>query len=406
MKTKSYIKSVLLAAAVVCLFTGCNSGGDNFDYGREVILITGTEESPLVKFTVEDTPASYIVTASATGKVSEDVKVTFAQDNSLVDSYNEAHNTSYYAIPVTAIEVDGTVGVIAAGTASSTGVTVKVVSTADFIDGRTYVVPVTIKSVEGGNMDVLKSSETIYLRISRIIKFNSLDISNIDFYSSYIAGDDKVIDLPNYTYEIKCYINSWAGSPISRLCNFGPKNESVTNLLRFGENGQDKNSLQWVSPGGGLISSTRFNLAKWYTISLTFDGSKYIMYVNGVKDAELSGNKGTSFQRLELGMSWTGYGSSQRIDSRIAEIRLWDRALSTSEMQIGLCGVDPSSEGLVCYWKLNEGTGHVFSDATGNGYDIDWSSTWREVTEGAGLVEQDKSSAVNWILDDSNKCSQ
>jgi hypothetical protein len=105
-------------------------------------------------------------------------------------------------------------------------------------------------------------------------------------------------------------------------------------------------------------------------------------------------------------MSWTSYGSSQRFNGRIAEVRLWNRALTTSELQLGLCGVDPESDGLVAYWKMNEGTGYVFNDATGNGYDMDWSSTWREVTEGQGLVEQDKSSYVNWLLDESNKCSQ
>ena len=405
MKTKRYLKSILLVAMGVLLFAGCNSEGNDFDYNKEVILITGTDSDPLVKFVVEDTPASYIITASATGKVAEDVTVTFAQDNSLIDAYNEEHQTSYYAIPESAIEIDGTEGVIKAGSASSTGINVRVVSTEDFKDGRTYVIPVTIKSVSGGNMDVLAASKTIFLRISRVINFNSLDMSNSGLYSSYIAPDDKIIDLPNYTYEIKCYLNSW-GSPISRLCNFGPKDESVTNLLRFGENGQDINSLQWVSPGGGLISSTRFNLNQWYTISLTFDGSNYIMYVNGVKDAELSGSKGTTFQRLELGMSWTSYGSSQRFNGRIAEVRLWNRALTTSELQLGLCGVDRESDGLVAYWKMNEGTGYIFNDATGNGYDMDWSSTWREITEGQGLVEQNKSSYVNWLLDESNKCSQ
>lgn len=404
MKTKSYIKSILFVA--ICLFAGCNSEGDNFDYGKEVILVTGTEESPLVKFVVEDTPSSYIVTASSTGKVSNDVTVNFAQDNSLVDTYNTAHSTNYFAIPESAVKVVGSEGVIKAGSAASTGVTVSIVSTEDFINGRTYVIPITIKSVEGTGMDVLESSRTIFLRVSRVIKFNSLDMNNTGLYSSYIAPDDKIVDLPNYTYEIKCYANSNAWGAIARLCNFGPKNESVTNLLRFGETGQDKNSLQWVSPGGGLISATRFNTEQWYTISLTFDGSVYKMYVDGVKDVELAGTKGTSFQRMELGMSWTSYASSQAFRGRIAEVRIWDRALSTSELQLGLCGVDPESEGLVAYWKMNEGSGYIFNDATGNGYDMDWSKTWREVTDGGGLVEQDKSGSVSWIFDDKNKCNQ
>lgn len=407
MKTKIYFKSILLLAIGVFLIAGCTSEGDGFDYDKEVILITGTDSNPFVRFVVEDTPASYTVTASATGKVTEDVTVTFLQDNSLVAAYNAKNKTSYFAIPESAIEIDGTQGVIKAGSASSSGVTVRVISTEDFIDGRTYVIPVTIKSVQGGNMKVLPASQTIFLRVARVVHFNSLDMTNVNFYGNYYA--ETAVDLPNYTYEIRCFVNQWhpGSEPISRLSNFCPIDESVTNLLRFGENGQDVNSLQWVTPGGGMISSTRFNTGQWYTISISFDGSKYVMYVDGVKDAELAGSKGTTFQRLELGMSWfdsgtpgSSYPFRQRFLGRIAEIRLWNRALTTSELQIGLCGVDPQSDGLVAYWKLNEGEGVKFNDATGNGFDIDWTQSWQNGQK------YDKSSFVNWLFDEKNKCSQ
>lgn len=403
MKNKKYLSSIMLIITGILVFVGCKDG---FDFGKEVILVTGTDVNPLVKFVVEETPASFTVTASATGKVSEDVTVTFEQDNSLLEIYNEKNKTNYYPIPESAIEIDGTSGVIKTGSASSTGITVRVVSTEDFRDGRTYIIPVTIKSIQGGDMAVLPASKTIYLRVSRIISHSSLDMTNTYFYGNYYA--DKEVDLPNYTYEIKCYINQWhpGSEPISRLCNFGPKDESITNLLRFGENGQDINSLQWVTPGGGLISSTRFNTGQWYTISLTFNGSSYVMYVNGVKDAELAGDKGTKFQRLELGMSWfdsgtpaSAYPFKQRFLGRIAEIRLWDRSLSANELQVGICGVDPETEGLVAYWKLNDGEGAIFNDATGNGFDMDWSKAWQNDQQ------YDKTEYVNWLFDEKNKCS-
>ena len=406
MKTKTYLKSILPFAIGALLTSGCTKEGDKFDYDKDVIIVTGTAENPLVKFVVDDTPSIFVVSASATDKVSEDVTVTFAHDKALVDVYNAKNRTNYYAVPDGAIVLEQPQSVIEAGTAASTGVVVKVVSTEGFEEGRTYVIPITIQDVKGGDMDVLPASKTIYLRVARVLKFNSLNMSNYDLYSCYIAPAEKKIDLPNYTYEIKCYANSNAWGTIARLCNFGPVDGSIANLLRFGENGQDKNSLQWVSPGGGLVSTTRFNTEQWYTISLTFDGSAYRMYVNGVKDAELAGSKGTAFQLLELGMSWTGYPASQAFRGRIAEVRLWNRALSTSELQIGLCGVDPKSKGLVGYWKMNEGSGYIFHDATGNGYDMDWSKTWREVKEGQGNVPQDKRGAVCWLMDEKNKCNQ
>lgn len=399
-----YLNTILLFAAMTLLFSSCFSRSDEFD--KEVILITGTDSDPMVRFVVEETPAIYNVTASATGRVNEDITVEFALDNAKLDEYNEKYKTNFFPIPPSAIAIEGSQGVIKAGTASSTGVGVRVVSTDDFVDGRTYVIPITIKDVSGGDLEVLNASRTIFLRISRVINFRSLDISNYNFYGNYYA--DEEVDLPNYTFEIKCFINQWhpGNNPISRLCNFSPLDESITNLLRFGENGQDINSLQWVSPGGGLISSTRFNTGQWYTISVTFNGSVYTMYVDGVKDAELAGDKGTRFQRLELGMSWyegsnpgSSHPNSQRYEGRIAEIRLWNRALSASELQVGLCGVDPGSTGLVAYWKLNEGEGSYFHDSTGNGFDMDWSKSYQMDSQ------RDKSGYVNWVFDENNKCS-
>lgn len=406
MKTNIYLKiSLFMLSVLLIAFAGCSSN----DYGDNVILVTGTDSNPVVKFVVEEPGAEYGVTISTTEKVTEAVTASLAIDNSLVEAYNSKNRTSYYAIPESAVNLSVNEVVIPAGQASSSIATVTVVSTSEFIDGRVYVIPVTIKDVKGSGWGVLESSRTIYLRVSRVVQFNSLDMNNTNLYSNFIFDDSKAIDLPNYTYEVKCYINDWHTTPeqISRLIQFTSKSESQSNMLRFGENGQDINSLQWVNPGGQThISATRFNTKQWYTISLTFDGSKYVMYVDGVKDSETSGTTASVFQRLELGMSWESYPAKQYFNGRIAEARVWNRALTTGEIQLGICGVDPNSEGLMAYWKFDEGTGHIFHDATGHGYDIDWSNTWREVSDGAGLSQHDKSSYVNWLFDDDNKCSQ
>lgn len=405
MKTNKFIKSIALLLTGFFLFGSC-ADGDKYD--KKAIIVTGTDSNPFVKFVVEDTPAAYTVTASATDKVTEDVTVTFAIDNSQLTAYNNEHKTSYYPIPESAVVLEQKEGVIKAGRASSTGVTVRIASTEEFKDGRIYVIPVTITSVKGGSMEVLQASKTIFLRVSRVIYFNSLDISNSNMYSNYIASDELAVDLPNYTYEIKCYINQWHETPerISRLCSFTSKDESGSNMLRFGENGQDLNSLQWVSPGGSIISTTRFNPGQWYTISLTYDGSKFVMYVDGIKDCEMAGSASCTFQRMEIGMSWENYPAKQYFSGRIAEARVWNRALSSSELKLGICGVDPASGGLVAYWKLNEGEGHTFKDITGHGYDMDWSKTWRDNTGGGTLNPFDKSGYVNWLSDDKNKCNQ
>jgi hypothetical protein len=410
MKTKIFLAWILGIAFIA----GC-AEGDKFDYSKKVIYVTGADVDPLVSFPVETPPAAYTVTASATDKVTEKTIVTFVMDTALVAAYNESNKTNYYPIPASAIEIDGIQGVIEAGQASSSGITVRVVSTAAFKEGRIYMIPVTIKNVQGGNMEVLAPSKTIYLRISRTVGFPSLDISNYNVNSNFIFPDNKAVSLTGgFTYEIKCYVDQWhpsasPGYQISRLCSFTSKNEQNSSMLRFGEDGNTIDALQWITPAGGVFSNTKFNTKEWYLISLVYDGSKFVMYINGVKDTELAGtvnsDQETSFQRFELGMSWAStYRQRQRFLGRVAEARMWTRALSASEIQMGICGVDPATPGLKAYWKLNEGTGYIFHDATGNGYDMDWSNTWRAPGEN-DIQQINLSTYVVWAEDDKNKCN-
>ncbi len=402
------ILSIIVTAVCAFMVFGCNDA-DRFDYDKEVLIMTGTDSNPIVKFTVEDTPSTYAVTVSATGKVTSPVTVTLAIDNSLVDTYNSEHQTSYYSLPTSALSLTDNVVTIETGNASSSIASLQVLSTDDFIDGRVYIIPVTMTSVSG-DLDVLESGRTIYLRISRVIEFNALDISDYNMYSNYIFDDALAVDMSEYTYEIKCFIDEYhdGSEPISRLCQWTSKDETNSNMLRFGENGQDVNSLQWVNPAGNVVSTTRFQTKTWYLISLTYDGSAIVMYVDGVKDVEGSGDASTTFQRFELGMSWgSGYPYRQRFLGRIAEVRVWNRALTSGEIQLGIAGVDTASDGLVAYWKINEGEGHIFHDSTGHGYDMDWSDTWRDNTEGGTLYNFDYSSYVEagWIFDSYNKCT-
>ncbi len=399
MKT-NIIKSLILGAATI-MVAGCTEG-DKFDYDHNVAFIAGTEVTPITKFVVEDTPASQMISVSTTAPVTHDTKVTLSIDPSKVDEYNAANGTSYFTVPEGAATLETTEVTIPAGRSYSDPAIVKMLSTEDFEEGRVYVVPVTIK--EAG-VDVLEPSRTIYLQIARVLHFTALDISNTRMYSNYIFPDNLMKELGAFTYEIKFYSRQW--HRIARMCSFTSKDEQKSSMLRFGENGLPERSLQWVSPGGSIVSATEFDTDRWYTLSLTYDGSVLTMYVDGNKDAEGSFSGTVDFQRIELGMSWTSYPASQYFNGCIAEMRVWDRALTPGEIKMGACGVDPKANGLVAYWKLNEGQGHIFHDATGNGYDMDWSKTCREINEGAGLTyDLDYSQYVQWNSSDANRCSE
>lgn len=414
MKIKyNVISAVMLLLSGGSVFTACTDG-DDFNFDKHGLLITGTETSNVKKLVVEDTPASYGVTVQATKKVENDVDITMAVDTSLVLQYNAINGTSFYPAPVDAVELLNPNVMIVAGNAVSTSANVKVVSTDKFAEGRTYMIPVTMKTVSTSGPEVaIEKSKTIYLRISRVINFYSLQ-NDYNASSNFIFEDSQMKDLTNYTIEFKVFPQSLctgtAGdNQIQRVLSIEGKGEEEANMFRFGESGLQRNQLQWILPGGRAASNTLFNNNTWYLVSCTYDGSTFTMYVNGVKDTEAAGSgKHTPFQRFEYGMSWGGgYPSGQFFNGRIAEVRVWNRALGASEIAGGLCGVDAKSKGLVAYWKMNQSSGTTILDATGHGYDMDWTKSKRDRSE-SGVLENtpDAAKYIKWVKDDKNKCAQ
>lgn len=398
------------------------------EFGNPVILVTGTEVSPIVKFTVENTPSEYSVTATTTHKATEDIDISFEFDPAAVEAYNAEHNTSYYVVPEAAIELSDLDVTVKAGTSGSTPASVRIISTAPLIDGRSYLVPLTIKTVAKGGMTVLESSRTIFLRIARVFNFPAVSMNNSDgattgspgtrgrFNGAYLFDPANPAKLANFTLEIKNLVYAFRGGdgntnpqPIQTLAFWTNQWESTTIGLRYGELGNPNNSLQLIGALGGAFAYG-FNANQWYTISLSYDGNKCIMYVDGVKAAEVSGSMVLDFSRMQFGQVWGGYDTRQYFNGRIAECRVWNRALTAGEIKLNLCGADPNADGLLAYWKLNEGAGHIFHNASKEGakYDMDWTKVYWD-PGGVGndnLTLADKSSFVTWTADELNKCSQ
>ena len=68
-------------------------------------------------------------------------------------------------------------------------------------------------------------------------------------------------------------------------------------------------------------------------------------------------------QKFYLGRS---YANNRDFCGLMSEVRVWNRALSAAEINAEnhFYKVDPASEGLVAYWKLDDGTGYIAKDYT------------------------------------------
>ncbi len=409
------IFNIAAIAALAFIGVSCTLDADKFEYGKNIVMMTGTGESPLVKLAVGDNPpASYNVTVSATDKMAQDAEITLhVGDTAALSAYNKSHGSSYKIVPEKYYKVSSKTIKIAAETAVSEACTITLDDFSFIENGVHYMIPVSIENVQGTDFEVLESSRTVFIRLARTISFYALSMDDIGLYSEYQFADDKAIELPVYTYEIKCYptnLKHDGAEQICRLCTFtGPEGGGRQNMLRFNENGRPWRSLQIVTPSGGdYTTTTIFEENQWYMLSMVYDGSTYQLYINGEPDGTtLTSDEHTLFQRVELGMSWTSYGSSQSFAGRICEMRVWDYPRSKSQIQGSLCGVDPASEGLRAYWKFNQSSGTTFFDETGNGYDMDWTKSVKEFTDGQG--NQPNPSAANhivWVKDNVNKCSE
>lgn len=412
---------IFLAMAALLSAVACTTPGDKFKPGNgspyesplDQIMMTGTDNNPMVKISVGDNPpATYNVSVSATSRVSSDITVNLkVGDEEALANYNKTRGTNYQLVDPKNYVFDATSMVIKAGTAFSESIPLTIPDFSFIKNGVSYMIPITITSVSGTSMSVLESSRTIYIRLARTITFYSLSMDNTSLYSNYVFPEDKAIDLPQYTYEIKCYptdLKSDGAEQLCRLCNWTGPNEERQCMLRFNENGRPWRSLQIVTPSGGdYTTTTLFDEDQWYMLSIVYDGSTFQLYINGEPDATtLTSNEVTKFQRFEVGMSWTGYRGSQRFAGRICEVRVWDYPRSKAQIKADLCSSDPEAEGLRAYWRMNQNEGTTFIDESGHGYDMDWTKSQREVTEGQGLVPTpDAAGAISWIKDEINACT-
>ena len=402
MKLKLNIISAALLMIAGSVFTACNSEGDDFKWDKSALFLSGTENNPIVKFVVEDTPASYAVTVQSTKKVDSDVKVELAIDASKVDEYNAANGSNYVAAPEGSVELEQSTVTISAGAAISSAANVKVLSTEELVEGRNYVIPVTMKTVSNG--DVIPTCKTIFLRIARVINFYAIEA---DYGASSNFIFDQPVHLSTFTYEVKIYPKGLNRRNYpQRFLALEQKDESKSLLLRFNEANSD-NKLQTILAGNKLMSNTQFENGNWYLLTWVYDGTNIFFYVNGTLDTSgAAAIDGIDFQRYEMGMSYQGYNSQQFFAHRFCELRIWNRALSTTEINANMCGADPQSEGLVAYWKFNEGEGHIFKDASNHGMDMDWSKTQRAVSGDNLTATPGAADKIKWVKDDINKCAQ
>ena len=424
MRMKKYMIPAL-AALVLFGLAACNEA-DKFDYDQQIALITGTDDSPLAKDQIlaDEIPITYNFSVSTTAVVADDINVHISYDSLAVLRYNERNRTNYVPVPRNTFVINDEYVEIKKGTAVSQMTSVTLRDNKFIEEGVSYVIPLAVAYLDGagkvlnGKTQIQEASKNLFIKLGKTMETFSLDIPGTAVYSTYSLGAGY--ELNAWTLEIKAHpynLKSRGSEQLCRLCCWNEDGGGQV-LLRFNENGKPWKTLDIVAPNGRYVTGAigegdnetgTFNEHQWHMISIVWNGSDMSVYINGEKDTPwqntISGSQSFRLNRFEIGMSWGGYGGSQSYTGRMAEMRIWTVARSQSDIASTLCSVDPKSEGLVVYWKMNEGEGHIFHDAVA-GNDMDWDRSERQKDESNYVTTPEAGAAVKWVKDEKNKCAQ
>lgn len=186
-------------------------------------------------------------------------------------------------------------------------------------------------------------------------------------------------------------------------------------LVRIGDSGIANNQIQIATSVGNFTNENlRLNTGEWYHIAVTFDmyQRRIKCYINGVLCLEEPssilgavnfgvprGNETGSNNNITR-VFWIGYSYEpvRDFDGLMTELRIWNKALSADEINEAnhFYTVDPASDGLVAYWKCDEGQGTTVRDYSSSGNDCTGQTGLYQ--EGSGdYVYTTGDTNINWV---------
>ena len=140
-------------------------------------------------------------------------------------------------------------------------------------------------------------------------------------------------------------------------------------LVRIGDADRPRDQLQ--------LATGSANGGNWDAVN-----GERIYYQNG-KQVAYSNQKMSGSVTL-TGNCYVGksYNEERYIPGEISELRVWSVARTPEQIAGNMYGVSPESEGLVAYWKFNEGSGSTIIDhANGTNLSaVGGTPTWIPVT--------------------------
>lgn len=297
------------------------------------------------------------------------VYVTYGVNEAKLADYKAIFGGDPVLLPSENYVIEEPTAVIEPQTVQSSAVEVKFTGLTSLNDEFVYVLPVSIIS---STVPAIETTATTYyvFRGAALVNYSA----NFTGTCTRFVNEGQCPELGNLTkMTVEVLLNpDELSKQISTLIGI-----EGTFVLRIGDAGVEPNQLQIGGPGV-TDPAWRFECNKWTFLTLTWDGSTgdVNVYFDGVKKGD---TQHTNVSRVNWNVvsedraCYIGYSYDTDRDFRgdMCEMRIWNKVLTPAEIneRNHFYRVDPEAEGLVAYWKMDEGEGNVIKDYA-NGYDM------------------------------------
>lgn len=356
-------KSILAGMALgALLLTGCNDAEYDTLSNQAYILQTNTNANSSLKLTVGAEVATTTLNVRLSDVANVESRYRLVYDTAVVNEYNRLNETPYASLPQESFSLSSEETTIEAGTSVSTPITLTVPPYSEALkaSGKKYAIGFRLENTSG-NASVLPSGSKIVYILDQVVIQPVVVLDQ-----SHYVSQNLVKNYPLTEWTVEMNINKHIlYTEVGRGNNqaiFGAGPDEI--YIRFGDAPIEGNRLQIKTQGTQMNSLALFNEHTWYHLAFVCTGTKLYLYVNGQLDNSMDlPGKTTNVNSINIcspSTYWLG-------NAMYSEVRFWQRARSQAEIANNMYACDPTTLGLITYYKMNEGEGYSFRDVSGNG---------------------------------------
>lgn len=356
------------------MLTNCSDDVKNF---KNEVYFTSNSKIDEVLFTADSENIEKTITTSMARPENYIVTLKYGVDKSKVSTYNEGYYANAALLPSKYYQLEDKEDIIKEGSVSSLGIKLTFSNISELNMDSTYVLPIVISN---SNVHALNGQNLQYfvLKGSALINVVPSMNKNYFFQEGELANPEALDNLTQLTMEGLINANRFNDDDKSFISSFMGIEGKF--LLRFGDAGFPMDQLQVATNYGNFPNSDASKavpVGEWFHVAVTVDGTNngaVQIFINGKLQSE--GNiRGLS--RVSLGSGGKNgfqigrsYDDNRYLDGMMSELRIWNVVRTQEEIASNFYSVKPDSEGLVAYWKCNEGTGNTVKDHTSNGNNL------------------------------------